>query len=148
VAAAESVQAPATAFDEEMHGDQGETPDPATLLMQKADRQLIQRALAEVPRKFREMLVLRELEGLSHEEIAEVADVLIGTVMSSLARARGRLRQSVTCLLNQGSSRSSAQGTLASRGRPRCGESFGSPARCALEQRSPQLLPSGANPAV
>ena len=106
-------QAPMTAFDEEIHTDEGETSDPATLLLQKADRQLIQRALEELPLKFREILVLRELEGLSYKEIAEVAGVPMGTVMSSLARARGRLRQSVTNLLNKNSSSSSAQGTLA-----------------------------------
>jgi RNA polymerase sigma-70 factor, ECF subfamily len=106
-------QAPMTAFDEEIHTDEGETSDPATLLLQKADRQLIQRALEELPLKFREILVLRELEGLSYKEIAEVAGVPMGTVMSSLARARGRLRQSVTNLLNKNSSSSSAQGMLA-----------------------------------
>jgi RNA polymerase sigma factor (sigma-70 family) len=97
-------QAPMTAFDEEIHTDEGETSDPAALLLQKADRQLIQRALEELPLKFREILVLRELEGLSYKEIAEVAGVPMGTVMSSLARARGRLRQSVTALLNKNSS--------------------------------------------
>jgi RNA polymerase sigma-70 factor, ECF subfamily len=106
---------PTTAFDEEIHrhSDEGETSDPATLLLKKADRQLIQRALEELPLKSREMLVLRELEGLSYKEIAEVAGVPIGTVMSSLARARGRLRQSVTNLLNKNPSPTSAQGTLA-----------------------------------
>jgi len=104
-------QTPTTAFDEEIHSDEGETSDPATLLLQKADRQLIQRALEELPLKFREMLVLRELEGLSYKEIAEVAGVPMGTVMSSLARARARLRQSVTNLLNKNttSSRSPPQ---------------------------------------
>jgi len=98
-------QTSTTVFDEEIHGDAGSTPDPATLLLQKGDRQLIRRALEELPPKFREILVLRELEGLSYREIAEVAGVPIGTVMSSLARGRGRLRQSVTNLLNEDSSR-------------------------------------------
>ena len=106
-------QTPMTAFDEEIHTDEGEISDPATLLLQKADRQLIQRALEELPLKFREMLVLRELEGLSYKEIAEVAGVPMGTVMSGLARARARLGQSVTNLLNKNSSSSSAPGTLA-----------------------------------
>ncbi len=92
-------QRPTIAFDEEIHSDEAETSDPSTLLLQKADRQLIQRALDELPVKLREMLVLRELEGLSYKEIAEVADIPMGTVMSSLARGRARLRQSVSNLL-------------------------------------------------
>jgi RNA polymerase sigma-70 factor (ECF subfamily) len=90
---------PTIAFDEEMHSDEGKSPDPSTLLLQKADRRLIQRALAELPVKLREMLVLRELEGLSYKEIAEVAGIPMGTVMSSLARGRARLRHSVSNLL-------------------------------------------------
>jgi RNA polymerase sigma-70 factor (ECF subfamily) len=90
---------PTTPFDEEMHSPEGGAPDPSSLLAQKADRQLIQQALTELPRRFREVLVLRELEGLSYEEIAEVAGIPKGTVMSSLARARRRLRESVINLL-------------------------------------------------
>jgi RNA polymerase sigma-70 factor (ECF subfamily) len=91
---------PTIAFDEEMHSDEGESADPSTLLLRKADRSLIQRALAELPVKLREILVLRELEGLSYKEIAEVADIPMGTVMSSLSRGRARLRHSVSNLLN------------------------------------------------
>ncbi len=90
---------PTVVFDEEVHTDEGGHSDPSTLLLQKADRRLIQRALAELPVKLREMLVLRELEGLSYKEIAEVADIPMGTVMSSLARGRARLRHSVSNLL-------------------------------------------------
>lgn len=90
---------PTITFDEEVHSDERDGVDPSTLLLQKADRRLIQRALAELPVKLREMLVLRELEGLSYKEIAEEADVPMGTVMSSLARGRARLRRSVRDLL-------------------------------------------------
>src|SRR6202046_5101008 len=50
-------------------------------------------ALDELPVNFREVLVLRELEGMSYKEIAEVTGVPIGTVMSGLARARTQLRE-------------------------------------------------------
>src|SRR5262249_43399090 len=55
----------ATPFDEELHGatDEKETPD--TLLLEKADREQLQKAIAELPIEFREILVLRELEGFS-----------------------------------------------------------------------------------
>ena len=60
-----------------------------------AEKQLT-KALEELPVEYREAIVLRELEGLSYKEIADVADVPIGTVMSRLARARKRLQQSLT----------------------------------------------------
>ena len=58
------------------------------LLLQKADKQLLEKALNELPVRFREILVLRELEGLAYKEIAEVMGMPMGTVMSTLSRAR------------------------------------------------------------
>src|SRR5260370_39614144 len=58
-----------------------------------ADAETVRRAVAELPVEFREMIVLREMEGLSYKEIAVLSDVPIGTVMSRLARARKRLQQ-------------------------------------------------------
>jgi len=49
-----------------------------------------------LPVEFREVLILRELEGLSYKEIADIAGLPLGTVMSRLARARRRLQQSLT----------------------------------------------------
>ena len=95
-------QEPTTVFDEEIHSEEGSSLSPETLLLQSADSQLVRQALEELPLKFREVLVLRELEGLSYKEIADVADMPIGTVMSSLARARTRLRQCLTnCLTKE-----------------------------------------------
>ena len=51
--------------------------------------------MEELPAEFREVIVLRELEGLSYKQIADVAEIPIGTVMSRLARARKRLQQSL-----------------------------------------------------
>jgi RNA polymerase sigma-70 factor (ECF subfamily) len=65
---------------------------PDTLFLEKADRELVRRAIEELPCEFREILVLRELEGFSYKEIAEIAEVPLGTVMSRLARAREQLR--------------------------------------------------------
>jgi len=61
-------------------------------LIRKADSAALRIAMEELPTEFREVVVLRDLEGLSYKEIAAVADVPIGTVMSRLARARSRLK--------------------------------------------------------
>ena len=53
-------------------------------------------ALEELPVEFREVIVLRELEGLSYKEIADIAAIPVGTVMSRLARGRDRLQQRLT----------------------------------------------------
>lgn len=68
--------------------------DPASQApaFQNADVAVLHAALEELPLEFREALVLRELEGLSYKEIADVADVPLGTVMSRLARARQLLQ--------------------------------------------------------
>jgi RNA polymerase sigma-70 factor, ECF subfamily len=65
--------------------------NPENVLLQNADRELLKAALEDLPVEFREAIVLREMEGLSYKEIADIAAVPIGTVMSRLARARKRL---------------------------------------------------------
>jgi RNA polymerase sigma factor (sigma-70 family) len=98
----------ATTFDEEIHSEKGGSLTPETLLLRSADSQLLRRALEELPMNFREVFVLRELEGLSYREIAEVSNIPPGTVMSSLSRARERLRQSLTNLLSEDAAREAA----------------------------------------
>jgi RNA polymerase sigma-70 factor, ECF subfamily len=86
-----------------------QSSNPKTLFLQKADRQSLSQALEKLPPNFREVLVLREIEGLSYKEIAYVAGIPIGSVMSGLARARERLRQSLSHLSNSaGLSRSAS----------------------------------------
>jgi RNA polymerase sigma factor (sigma-70 family) len=82
-----------TMFDEETHSVNGDTSNPATLVLQSADQQIVRQAVEELPVEFREVVVLRDLEGFSYNEIAEVAKIPLGTVMSRLARARERLKQ-------------------------------------------------------
>lgn len=82
-----------TAFDEDIHSVESGGLSPEALLLQKVDSQLLKRALEELPVEFREVIVLRELEGLSYKEIADVADIPLGTVMSRLARARKQFQQ-------------------------------------------------------
>lgn len=82
----------ATAFDEELHSCEREASNPETLLLQQANQQLLREALEALPVEYREVVVLRELEGLSYKEIADIAALPLGTVMSRLARARKRLQ--------------------------------------------------------
>ena len=85
----------ATAFDEATHDVEDAASNPEVLLLKNADRQDIMKAVEELPVEFREAMILRELEGMSYREIADMTDVPVGTVMSRLARARKRLQQSL-----------------------------------------------------
>jgi RNA polymerase sigma factor (sigma-70 family) len=80
-------------FDEELHSAVDQSPTPEDLVMERADQLRLREALESLPLAWREVLILRELEGLSYKEIAEVAGIKMGTVMSRLARARAALQQ-------------------------------------------------------
>jgi RNA polymerase sigma-70 factor (ECF subfamily) len=84
-----------TTFDEEIHGSGRESVSPATILEHSEDAELIREAMDELPVEFREILALRHQEGLSYKEIADIAQIPPGTVMSRLARARGKLKESL-----------------------------------------------------
>lgn len=90
-----------TSFDEELHSGECHAMDPHTLLLRQADRQLVLQALEELPVEFREVIVLRELEGLSYKEVATVAEIPMGTVMSRLARGRQQLEQRLVARQNE-----------------------------------------------
>jgi RNA polymerase sigma-70 factor, ECF subfamily len=77
---------------EEMPMWQEPQASPEKVILQQQDRATIRRLVEELPAPFREAIVLREMNDLSYKEIAEVAGVPVGTVMSRLARARAMLR--------------------------------------------------------
>jgi RNA polymerase sigma-70 factor (ECF subfamily) len=81
-----------TPFDEEIHAGH-ESVSPATILEHSEDAELIREAMDELPAEFREILVLRHQQGLSYKEIADIAQIPPGTVMSRLARARAKLKE-------------------------------------------------------
>ena len=85
-------QPPTDSFDEEQHSNARPQSDPETLLLQIDDATLIARALSRLPDHFHQLLVLRELDGLSYRELSEVIGIPMGTVMSRLSRAREALR--------------------------------------------------------
>jgi RNA polymerase sigma-70 factor (ECF subfamily) len=87
-----------TEFDDELHSPEIETANPEAVLERSRDSETLRHALEELLEEFREIVVMRELEGMGYKEIAEVAGVPIGTVMSRLARARQRLQQTLAAV--------------------------------------------------
>jgi RNA polymerase sigma-70 factor, ECF subfamily len=83
-------------FDEELHGGQIPSLDAGIELDRAQDRQTVRAAIEQLPAEFREAITLRELEGMSYKEIADIAGVPIGTIMSRLARARRQLQLLLT----------------------------------------------------
>ena len=70
--------------------------DPQTLLLQKVEREQVRAAIERLPVHYREVIVLRDLEGFSYQQIAAILQCPAGTVMSRLGRAREQLRVLLT----------------------------------------------------
>lgn len=89
------------AFDEEQHSSVRPPPDPEALLLRADDATTIARALSTLPDHVHQILVLRELQGLSYRELSDAIGIPIGTVMSRLARARQALRAALDAEVQQ-----------------------------------------------
>src|SRR5207244_12293673 len=89
-------------LDEEIHLAGHESVSSATILEHSEDADLIKEAMDELPAEFREILALRHQEGLSYKEIAEIAQIPPGTVMSRLARARAKLKEYLAARIGKG----------------------------------------------
>jgi RNA polymerase sigma-70 factor (ECF subfamily) len=86
------VHAATDTFDEEQHSSDDAVCDPETLLLRRATAAAIDQAMDHLPVRFRELIVLREMEGLTYREMADAMEIPMGTVMSGLSRARRALR--------------------------------------------------------
>ena len=84
-------------FDEESHSHLRPATTPETLMLQTDDASRVARAMSRLSDRARELLRLREIEGLTYRELAEAMDIPMGTVMSGLARARSALRTALAC---------------------------------------------------
>jgi RNA polymerase sigma-70 factor (ECF subfamily) len=82
-----------TPFEEDIHSEERESQTPETVAIASADIYLVRHAIQELPLKYREVLILRELEDMSYVEVAKVTSMPLGTVRSTLFRARRLLRQ-------------------------------------------------------
>ena len=82
-------------YDETLHDAPGLIEDPEAEVLRGALRDALEQAIASLPVEFREVVILRDVQGLSYAEIAEVAGIPVGTVMSRLSRARQRLQRAL-----------------------------------------------------
>jgi RNA polymerase sigma-70 factor, ECF subfamily len=90
----------AAEFDENLFSTDSCALNPEEAVLQNDSNTLVRKAMEKLPPTYREVLILRELEGMSYKEIADITGMPAGTVMSSLSRARGRLRQILTGHMN------------------------------------------------
>jgi RNA polymerase sigma-70 factor (ECF subfamily) len=89
-------------FDETVHSSEVLGKDAEARLVLRANSESVRKALGTLPVRFREVLVLREVEELSYKEISDVTGVPMGTVMSSLSRARQQLREELRLAAGKG----------------------------------------------
>jgi RNA polymerase sigma-70 factor (ECF subfamily) len=88
----DDVHARTEAFDERHHSGAHSASDPEALLLRSEDAALIAQAMGDLRDRHRELLVSRELEGSSYQEMADAMSIPVGTVMSGLSRAREAFR--------------------------------------------------------
>jgi RNA polymerase sigma-70 factor (ECF subfamily) len=89
-------------FDEQTHSPELAKTNPEGMLLKKCDVGSLRECIEELPVDYREVLILRELEEMSYQEIADVVKIPLGTVMSRLSRARERLAGCVAARVNRG----------------------------------------------
>ena len=91
----------AAEFDENLFVPDSRVPNPEEVVLQNDSGLQVRTAIEKLPPNIREVLILRELEGMSYKEIAHITGMPIGTVMSTLSRARNRLRQALMGLVTE-----------------------------------------------
>jgi RNA polymerase sigma-70 factor, ECF subfamily len=89
-------------FSDELHGSVEDGAASNAVAWLEVHSDLLNRALERLPTEFREVIVLHEIEGLAYRQISDVADIPLGTVMSRLARARGRLQVEILAIADEG----------------------------------------------
>src|SRR5579871_5192442 len=92
-------------FEETAPDLEDHAANPESLMIRNAHVSAVRQALTQIQVEFREAIILREMEGLSYKEIADVAGVPIGTVMSRLARGREAMKRNLSTILPKGSAR-------------------------------------------
>ncbi len=88
-------------LDDEITSSESDMLDPEILLQHSLNHQLVRSALEKLAVEYRELMILRELEGMSYKEIAKITGIPMGTVMSRLARGRQRLKECLAKLIDE-----------------------------------------------
>src|SRR5580658_1258808 len=104
-----------TDFDEKLHSAGRQAPNPETALLLAERSELVKKSLEELPAEYREVLILRELEQLSYREIADIARIPLGTVMSRISRARQQLQRTLSGCRDDGAADVIVRANLPSR---------------------------------
>lgn len=91
-------------FEDDIHGSTHDPAEANAVAWREVKSEFLRQGLERLPPEFREVIVLHELEGMAYREIAVVADIPLGTVMSRLARARAKLQTEILALAAQGDS--------------------------------------------
>jgi RNA polymerase sigma factor (sigma-70 family) len=102
---------PTVALDQSISPSDASGTNPSEPLLRSEEGENVRSALEALPPCLREVLILREVEGMSYQEISEVMSIPRGTVMSSLSRARGELRASLANLAHANTIPKSAEGS-------------------------------------
>jgi RNA polymerase sigma-70 factor, ECF subfamily len=80
-------------FDEEVHAPECCSGTPETIAIRNADSEMVRKVIAELPARYREILILREMEGMSYSEMSKVLDESLGNIRTMLFRARRQLKK-------------------------------------------------------
>jgi RNA polymerase sigma-70 factor, ECF subfamily len=89
---------PKVSFEDDVHGSPQDPGEANAQSWLEVKGELLREALERLPAEYREVIVLHDIEGLAYREIAAVAGIPLGTVMSRLARGRGKLQTEVATL--------------------------------------------------
>ena len=95
-------------FDEEIHAHDYACSTPETIAIKSADSAMVRKAIEELPARYREIVILREIEGMSYSEMGKILNESLGNIRTMLFRARQRLKKRLIEVTNQQNARSVA----------------------------------------
>lgn len=90
-----------TDLEDELYNSESKMLDPEVLFQHNLNHQMVRSALEKLTVEYRELIILRELEGMSYKEIAQITGIPLGTVMSRLARGRRQLKECLARIIEE-----------------------------------------------
>lgn len=95
-------------FDEEIHAHDYACSTPETIAIKSADSAMVRKAIEELPVRYREIVILREIEGMSYSDMGKILNESLGNIRTMLFRARQRLKKRLIEVTTQQNARSAA----------------------------------------